>query len=129
MEYFSTVYRELRHNYLAHIGIKSIAYLPPLAPTEESSSYRTRWAEMLHQSRHEYMKDDDATFNPDDMELPQKPRRATKLALSFPSTASSHTLVSTGQDDLHVPHHPHSPFRRFGMRRKKTDSESFAEPP
>ncbi|KAH7357602.1 hypothetical protein BKA66DRAFT_242645 [Pyrenochaeta sp. MPI-SDFR-AT-0127] len=103
MECFSTAYREIRHNYLARIGIKSIAYLPPLAPSEDPGSYRKRWTEMLHKSRHEYMKDDDKAFGPDDILLPRKPLRATNLALSFPSTASPHTLIGTSQDDVENP--------------------------
>ncbi|KAF1942382.1 hypothetical protein EJ02DRAFT_345695 [Clathrospora elynae] len=119
MEYCSVVYRELRHNYLARIGIRLIELLFPLNPRNPSGSYRRRWTDKLQKCYEEYVKDEYKDTTPVAVTV-----SSTKTSLSFPSTVSSYTIFDADPETLYPP--PVGGARRFRMGRKRMDRPFFS---
>lgn len=121
MDYFTSVYNELRNNYLIDLGIKLLSLLPSLGSIRESSAYRRRWTQRLQQHREEYMKNDHFTMEKTD--TVQGRSHDVKPGTSFPSTISSHTFVDEEEDaPLSRTRKRH---RRFRSKRKEADDESL----
>jgi Mg2+ and Co2+ transporter CorA len=117
MDYCSSVYKELRNNYLTLAGIKLIDFLPPLGWCNRLG---VQWSEILQKTRADYIKNE--------AEVSLLNARAESAAFSkntepgalFPSTVSSHTLMD---DDIEMLRPPRSRWRapKFGMRLRMTD--------
>jgi Mg2+ and Co2+ transporter CorA len=121
MDYFTSIYKELRNNYLAGMGIKLIPLLPPLGSSSDPTAYRRRWTGLLQKQREDYMKNDDLAVaclgmgNGDFADV--------KPGVSFPSTASSHTFIEKDESDSSS--HTRTRHRGFRPRRKTPDDESL----
>jgi Mg2+ and Co2+ transporter CorA len=116
MDYITSLYKELRYNYLAVLAMRIIPLLPPLGSRAGSTVYRRRWTGLLQQQHDDFMKNDDPTMGE------VKTGHALKAGASFPSTASSHTFVDTSDDT--GPSQTRTRHRRFGSK-KTEDDESL----
>ncbi|KAF1965932.1 hypothetical protein BU23DRAFT_334788 [Bimuria novae-zelandiae CBS 107.79] len=119
MDYFTALYKELRYNYLAVLGMRVIPLLPPLGSSEGATAYRRRWTRLLQQYREDYMKNDNEV-----MEKVEMGHRG-ELGTSFPSTASSHTFVDDSEDAGSA--RARRSYRRFRSKRKTEDDEKLIE--
>jgi hypothetical protein len=128
MEYCSAVYRELRHNHLARIGIRLIDWLLPPLPSANSNTYCKRWTESLRKHREEYVKDEAKFEAKNGVNEQTGPRYVTikgmKPLPSVLSTVSSHTLVdeATATDNA-APSREGT--RRHGLRKRKNMDQEF----
>jgi hypothetical protein len=127
MEYCSAVYRELRHNHLARIGIRLIDWLLPPLPSANSNTYRKRWTERLQKDREEYVKnegkDDTKYGHSEQIEGHYATIKDMKPLSSLLSTVSSRTLVDEAAATDYAASSRGST-RRYDLRRKKNmDSE------
>lgn len=121
MDYFTVLFKELRYNYLAELGIKIIALLPPLGARKDSIAYRRRWTGLLQQQREGYMKNEDLV-----VEIEEKGSEDTmvkKPSVGFPTTISSHTFVNEDGDAISV--RARKRHRGFRWRKKPEDDESL----
>ncbi|KAL5415711.1 hypothetical protein PMIN06_002288 [Paraphaeosphaeria minitans] len=120
MDYFNSVHKELRNNYLPIIGTKLIPMLPPLGSSSDPTAYRRRWTGLLQEQRENYMKSEDlavAGIRNDDGYSAE-----VKSGVSFPSTASSHTFIEKERDSSS---HTRTRYHRFRSRRRTPDDESL----
>jgi hypothetical protein len=128
MEYCSAVYRELRHNHLARIGIRLIDWLLPPLPSANSNTYRKRWTERLQKDREEYVKNegkDDAKHGHSEQIEGHYATIKDMKPLSLLSTVSSRTLVDEAAATDYAASSRGST-RRYDLRRKKNmHSESL----
>ncbi|KAL1592691.1 hypothetical protein SLS60_011107 [Paraconiothyrium brasiliense] len=121
MDYFTSMYKELRNNYLAVMGIRLIPLLPPLGLSNDPTAYRRRWTGLLQKQREDYMRNEELAGavlggengNPANM----------KQGISFPSTVSSHTFVENHDSDASL--HTRKRHRGFRPKRKIPDDESL----
>ncbi|KAJ4351186.1 uncharacterized protein N0V89_006525 [Didymosphaeria variabile] len=122
MDYFTSVYKELRNNYLAGMGIRLIPLLPPLGSSSDPTAYRRRWTGLLQKQREDYMRNGDPAVaalgvgpgHPADV----------KPSTSFPSTVSSHTFIETHESESSSSQ-TRTRHRGFRPRRKVPDDESL----
>jgi hypothetical protein len=124
MEYCSAVYRELRHNHLARIGIWLIDRLLPPSPSADSDTYRKKWTERFQRDFEDYLKDETKEYVREESKTSCTTVGGTKPSLSFPSTISSRTLVYEDATTLYSAPSRGST-RRSGLRRKNADRESL----
>jgi ankyrin repeat protein len=103
MDYCSSLYQELRNNYLALLGTKLIGLLPTLDPNNELGTRRKRWSGKLQKTREEYLKQDDSGPRPENTHEDESTMHDMKVAASqsFPSSISFHT--SPEDDKLQPP--------------------------
>ncbi|KAJ4305759.1 Glutamate--tRNA ligase mitochondrial [Kalmusia sp. IMI 367209] len=118
MDYFTSLFKELRYHYLADLGIKVIPLLPPLGKDHEATAYRRRWTGLLQQHREDYLKNEDLDTGDIGM---VRGESVMKPGVSFPSTISSHTLVEDVNDSSS---HTRKRMRPFRPQRKALDDES-----
>lgn len=121
MDYFTSVYKELRGNYLAGIGIRLIPMLPPLGANSDPTAYRRRWTGLLEKQREDYMKNEDwSVAGP---RIGDGDAAGVKPGASFPSTVSSHTFIDEDESDSSS--HTRARHRGFRPRRRAQDDESL----
>jgi hypothetical protein len=125
MEYSSAVYRELRHNHLARIGIWLIDRLLPMSPSADSDTYRKRWTERLQKDSGEYLKDEANNDIIEGIKTSRATVGGTKPSLSFSSTISSRTMVD---EDAATSYSAPSrgSTRSSGLRSKNMEKDSLA---
>ncbi|KAF2451964.1 hypothetical protein P171DRAFT_401831 [Karstenula rhodostoma CBS 690.94] len=121
MDYFASVYKELRKNYLPGIAIRLMPMLPPIGSNSDPTAYRRRWTVLLQEQREDYMMDEDLTVvgrRTDDGDPAD-----VKPNVSFPSTFSSHTFIDKDESDSSS--HTKTRHRGFRPRRRTPDDESL----
>jgi len=124
MDYFSSLYKELRYNYLARLGLKLIPHLPFLGSEGSATSRRARWARTLQQDRENYMKSEAEGMSAFQYQPRTIGTSSTRPGISFNSTTSLQTLVN-GDRKTTGSSHTTKRTQSFLSKRKVTDTESL----
>lgn len=121
MDYFTSVYKELRNNHLAGLGIRLIPFLPPLGSNNDANTYRRRWTGLLQKQREDYMRNEKSDVA--GLAVDYSNHENVKPGASFPSTKSSHTYID--RDESESSSEAKGRHRRLRSQRKAPDDESL----